>query len=79
VTAPFQEPSPSPLTQPNIQDVAGVVDKFKGVASAPIKARSQMQPSVPDPAAAINIVDVANVVDAFKSFAYPYSGPTACP
>jgi hypothetical protein len=79
VVAPFQGPSPATLTQPNISDVAGVVDKFKGVQGAPIKARAQMQPNAPDPAAPINILDVANAVDAFKSFAYPYSGPTACP
>jgi hypothetical protein len=79
IVEPFQEPSPAPLTQPNISDVAAVVDKFKGVPSAPIKVRAQMQPNIPNPAAAINILDVANVVDAFKSFAYPYSGPTSCP
>jgi hypothetical protein len=56
-----------------------VVDKFKGLPAAPIKARCQMHPNVPDPNAAINIVDVAHVVDAFKNFAYPYSGPTSCP
>jgi hypothetical protein len=79
VTSPFQEPSPAALTQPNIQDLAAVVDKFKGSGSAPIKARAQMQPNVPDPNAPINIVDVANTVDAFKNFAYPYSGPSPCP
>jgi hypothetical protein len=77
--APFQDPSPGALTQPNISDVAGVVDKFKGIASAPIKARAQMQPNVPNPASPINILDVASTVDAFKNFAYPYSGPTGCP
>jgi hypothetical protein len=79
VVDPFQDPSPAALTQPNIQDVAAVVDKFTGVASAPIKARCQMRPNVPDPNSAINIVDVAHAVDAFQNFAYPYSGPTACP
>jgi hypothetical protein len=78
VVAPFQEPAPEALTQPNIQDVAAVVDKFKGVALAPIKARSQMQPNAPDPTSPINIVDVANTVDGFKSLAYPYAGPTPC-
>jgi hypothetical protein len=80
VVTPFQEPSaPFPPTQPNISDVAAVVDKFKGVIAAPIKARAQLQPNAPDPNAAINILDVANTVDAFKNFAYPYDGPTACP
>jgi hypothetical protein len=79
VVAPFQAPSPATLTQPNILDVAGVVDKFKGVATAPIKARAQLQPNLPDPRASINILDVANTVDAFKNFAYPYAGPVACP
>jgi hypothetical protein len=78
VVAPFQGLT-DPLTQPNISDVAAVVDTFKGVAAAPTKARAQMQPNVPNPSAPINIVDVANTVDAFKNFAYPYSGPNPCP
>jgi hypothetical protein len=76
VVAPFQDPNES-LTQPNIVDVAGVVDKFKGLASAPIMARSDLAPDDPD--GIVNILDVANTVDAFKNFAYPYAGPTACP
>jgi hypothetical protein len=76
VVAPFQDPNDS-LSQPNIMDVAGVVDKFKGVASAPIMARSDLAPD--DPNGIVNIVDVANTVDAFKNFAYPYAGPTNCP
>jgi hypothetical protein len=79
IVEPFQDPSPAPLTQPNISDVAAVVDKFKGVASAPIKAGCQLQPNLPDRHAAINILDVANTVDAFKGIAYPYSGPVSCP
>jgi hypothetical protein len=77
IVEPFQAPSPAALTQPNIQDVAAVVDKFKGVASAPIKARSDLAPDDPD--GIVNILDVAAAVDAFKNFAYPYSGPTVCP
>jgi hypothetical protein len=76
VVASFQDPNES-LTQPNILDVAGVVDKFKGLASAPIMARSDLVPDAPD--GIVNILDVAGVVDAFKNFAYPYSGPTPCP
>jgi hypothetical protein len=77
IVEPLQAPSPAALTQPNIQDVAAVVDKFKGVASAPIKARSDLAPD--DPNGIVNIIDVANTVDAFKNFAYPYSGPASCP
>jgi hypothetical protein len=79
VVAPFQDPTPASLSQPNISDVAAVVDKFKGVLTAPIKSRAQLQPNIPNPAGPINILDVANTVDAFKSFAYPYTGPVACP
>lgn len=77
VVEPFQQPSPAPLTQPNVADIAAVVDKFKAVPTAPIVARCDLQPNVPD--FQVNIADVAGTVDAFKNLAYPFPGPSACP
>ncbi|MBI1827381.1 MAG: exo-alpha-sialidase [Planctomycetes bacterium] len=77
VVAPFQTPSPDPLTQPNISDVAGLTDKFKGVLGAPIVARGDINPDTPNKA--VDIADIANCIDGFRSLAYPFAGPTACP
>ena len=44
----FCEPSNCPTTQPDFVDISAVVDKFKGVPTAPIRARAQLQPRVPD-------------------------------
>jgi hypothetical protein len=79
VSAPYQTPSPNALSQPNVTDIATVVDKFKGTPGAAIKAQVQLQPNSPDPAISVNISDVASTVDAFKQLAFPYPGPQACP
>ncbi|MBI3834345.1 MAG: hypothetical protein HY287_08460 [Planctomycetes bacterium] len=77
ILAPFQGPSPAPLTQPNITDVAAAVDKFKSVPTAIIVARADVNPAVPNER--VDIADIANIVDGFKSLAYPFPGPSACP
>jgi hypothetical protein len=78
VSAPFQGPGP-PLTQPNGIDVTNLVNAFRHVTGAPLKAVAQLQPNVPDPNADVNALDITNGVDAFRGFAYPFSGPCACP
>lgn len=77
IVAPFQAPSPEPLTQPNIADISACVDKFRGLASAPIVARADVNPSPPNHQ--VQIPDIASVVDGFKGFAYPYLGFGTCP
>ncbi|MBI3834995.1 MAG: hypothetical protein HY287_11760 [Planctomycetes bacterium] len=77
VLAPFQAPSPAPLTQPNVTDIAAAVDKFKSVPTAIIVARADVNPAIPNER--VDIADVANIVDGFKNLAYPYPGPAACP
>ncbi len=79
VAAPFQSPSPASRTQPDISDVAAIVDKFKSAPGAAIVARAMLQPNTPNPMLEINFADVSAAVDAFKGFAYPYPGPTDCP
>lgn len=77
VVAPFQNPSPAALSQPDIVDVTAVIDKFRGVPTASITARTDLGPDLPN--RAVNIADVANCVDAFKGFAYLYNGILDCP
>lgn len=76
VVAPFQAPAP-PLTQPNILDIAAILDKFRGVLGAVIVARADIQPNLPT--FVINIADIASGVDAFRALAYPFPGPAQCP
>lgn len=70
---------PATTTQPDAIDVAQLVNKFKNVVGAPVKAISQIQPNVPEPNADINALDIVAAVDALKQFAYPFSGPCPCP
>ncbi|MBI1826361.1 MAG: hypothetical protein HY287_15550 [Planctomycetes bacterium] len=65
------------LTQPNIQDISAIVDKFKSVPSAPFVARADLVPNIPDNV--VNISDVAACVDAFKNIQYVQPGPSTCP
>ncbi|MBI1825320.1 MAG: transposase [Planctomycetes bacterium] len=78
VVDPFQLPSAA-LTQPNVLDVAAIVDKFKDLPTAINKARAQLQPASPDPTRPVDIRDIADTVDAFKAFAYPFTIPPSCP
>ena len=63
----------------NILDVSGAVDKLKVIPTALsepsilIRANGLTYPDN------VNLLDVAFVVDALKGFAYPFSGPSACP
>jgi len=77
VEAPFNPPATS--TQPNSVDIAQLVNKFKNVAGAPVKAIAQLQPNLPELNADINALDIVAVVDAVKEFAYAFGGPCACP
>ncbi len=68
---------PSTSTQPNATDIAQLVNAFKHLSGAPVKAIAQLQPNLPELNADISALDIAATVDAFKGRAYPYSGP--CP
>lgn len=77
VVDPFSPPS---LTaQPDFGDISALVDKFRSLAGAAIKARTQLHPNIPNPSASIDFVDISDGVDSFKGLAYPYSGPSPCP
>ena len=70
---------PSATGQPDVTDVSQLVNKFKNVAGAPVKAISQIQPNLPELNANINVLDILAVVDALKGVKYAFSGPCACP
>ncbi len=77
IVAPFNPPDGSP--QPEGVDVAAAVNKFKNLPESPAKFIVQAQPNVTDPNADADALDIAAVVDNVKGFAYPFSGPCACP
>jgi len=77
VEQPFNPPSTS--TQPDVTDVAQLVNKFKNLPNAPVKAIAQLQPNLPELNANINVLDILAVVDAWKQVKYAFSGPCACP
>ena len=66
-------------SQPDFNDIAALVDKFQALASAPPKARAQLQPNVARPGAPIDFNDIAADIDAFGGGDYPFPGPSACP
>ncbi len=77
IVDPFNPPSAT--AQPDFADISAMVDKFKALPGAPIKARTQLHPNVPDPAASIDFTDISDCINAFKGLAYPYAGPSSCP
>jgi hypothetical protein len=65
--------------QPNFLDISSLVDKFRALPGAIIKAQAQLQPHVPNPASNNNFLDISAGVDAFRGRPFPYSGPCTCP
>ncbi|MFQ5494509.1 MAG: galactose oxidase-like domain-containing protein, partial [Phycisphaerae bacterium] len=61
-----------------VSDVIAIIDKFAGRATAPIKARTDLEPATPD--RLINISDATVALDAFRGRPYPFApGPLPCP
>ena len=61
-------------------DVVAILDKFKGLPGAPIKARMDLYPAVPN--GIVNFDDIVGALDAFKGHAYPppyFDFPSPCP
>jgi len=59
----------------DFNDISSVVDKFRNLPGAPLKARVDISPNVPD--LVIDFVDISRCVDAFRGDAYPFAGPSA--
>jgi hypothetical protein len=57
-------------------DISSLVDKFRNLPNAPIKARADLAGDLPD--LVIDFVDISYAVDAFRGEAYPFSGPGPC-
>ncbi len=74
---PFNPPAQT--DQPDSFDIVSLLAKFKGLPNSLTKTQLMLQPSVVLPGSDINALDIVACVDAFKGFAYPFSGPTACP
>lgn len=79
VHPPFQTPSPDSVSQPNVIDIGVTVDKVKGISGAIPKPRAHLKGNDPNPSENVNVIEIGFVVDALKGFAYPFSGPVACP
>lgn len=76
VTAPFNPPTT--FSQPDINDVLLIVDKFLG-AYPPLKSSAQLFGNVVDPTEKPDIDDILLCVDAFLGLTYPFDGPSNCP
>ncbi len=74
---------PGTELQPDFKDISGIVAKFLGTSSAPIKASAQLRPNVVFPNRSVNFKDIAADVGAFLGVAYADDvailGPCTCP
>ena len=58
-------------------DVVAILDSFEGAPTAPIKARSDIEPGTPD--RLINVTDATAAIDAFYNLLYPFAvNPPPC-
>jgi len=70
---------PSPTTQPDLADVSAMVNKFRNLPGAPIKARALISGEIPDATVDFSFVHISACVDAFRGQPFPHAGPIACP
>jgi Zn-dependent metalloprotease len=61
----------------DFDDISAIMDKFRNLRDAPIKAQVDLGPDVPD--RVVDFADIALVVDAFCGTLYPFDGPDGCP
>ncbi len=57
-------------------DITAVVEKFKNLPGAVIKARADLAGNIPD--LVVDFVDISSCVDAFRGDPYPFDGPPDC-
>ena len=71
----------TPCTPPdgevNFIGISAVIDKFKDLPGAPIRARTDLAGSTPD--LHVDFANISRVVDAFRGEPYPFYGPSPCP
>ncbi len=66
-----------PLGVVNFGDIAGVVDRFRGLPQANSIARCDLRPANPD--FVVDFADVTMALDAFKATPYPFAAQSNCP
>ena len=77
VVAPFNPPSME--TQPDMIDISKLVDKFRSVVGAPIKAHALLAGQIVCLSQDVGFADIGACVSAFGGFGYGYPGPGTCP
>jgi hypothetical protein len=77
IIEPFNPPETS--VQPDLGDVSALVDKFRSVLDAPIKAQAILVGDMPDMDNDVDFTQISAAVDAFRGLAYSGSGPSPCP
>jgi murein tripeptide amidase MpaA len=58
-------------------DIVAVVDRFRGMRTAPPMQRCDLDPARPN--FIIDAIDIVSVVDAFRGLPYPFNTPDLCP
>jgi hypothetical protein len=79
MVAAFNPGTLPPTTQPDANDVASSVNKFKQLPGVLSKTIAQNFGNLVDANADQSSLDIALVVDGAKGFRYPFSGPCPCP
>jgi len=77
VEIPFNPPSPS--QQPDLGDVSAMVNKFRNLPAAPIKARTMLTGSIPNIGNDVDFGHISACVDAFRGVGFPHAPPANCP
>jgi cysteine-rich repeat protein len=62
--------------QPNFGDVSALLDKFRGLPTAPSLTFTDLMPDIPNQI--VNFADVSAGVDAFRGIPYSFPGPQPC-
>ena len=61
----------------NFLDISGIVGRFRGIATAPALAATDIDPAVPN--RMVDFADITLAVDEFRYDDRPYVGPVPCP
>ncbi len=69
----------NPPVQPDMEDIAAIIDTFRGLSGSLTKSRTQLRGNSVDAAHDLNFIDVMHAADAVRGSPYPYPGPQSCP
>lgn len=65
--------------QPDMGDIAAIIDTFLGLTDSLSKTRTQIRGNVVEAVYSVSFVDVTLAADALRGLPYPYPGPQSCP